>query len=192
MINENILDQYLHNNYGYGAFESDIWFITLHSGAPEHSEFDLDLRLNIWNTLGKPELFDAELLKRIEDYIVDNQDIKKTIKALKENKIVPKPENYIPNKINQTYAGLIKILYGYYGWHLDIDKIKSFEHTDFANIFKRDNEYYKEYNPQYYQCMLNLFAISSRELDTKTSGFYKKTAPNLSYLHNNVLYIPKY
>ena len=55
MLNDIILEKYIHNFFGYGNLNSSFWFISLEEGGVNSAE-EIQRRLNTWNNRGCKEL----------------------------------------------------------------------------------------------------------------------------------------
>lgn len=96
MLNDKLLEEFMHSFYGYGNLNSKIWFIGMEEGGGNSLE-EVAATLKCWENFGKPTLMDvAEFHNRLGE--AHNPSITK----------------YFSDKnirYQRTWGGLIKILY---------------------------------------------------------------------------------
>ena len=82
MLNDSLLEKYIHNFYGYGNLNSKFWFISLEEGGG-HSEKEIQNRINAWENRGLKQLEDCKsyhLEFGIAEWFQHNANIQNTWK----------------------------------------------------------------------------------------------------------------
>ena len=59
MLDDKLLEKYIHNFYGYGNLNSSFWFISLEEGGG-HSEKEIQNRVDVWEKRGSNQLEDCK------------------------------------------------------------------------------------------------------------------------------------
>ena len=58
MLDDALLEEFMHGFYGYGTYQGDYWFIGMEEGGGNSCE-DISNRLQVWNKNGRRELEDV-------------------------------------------------------------------------------------------------------------------------------------
>ena len=113
MLNDETLERFIHDFYGYGNFSGDYWFIGLEQGGGNSVE-EVQLRLDTWqNNSGRA----------LED-------------AASYHKAIGLGEFFDPQKtkLQSTWARLIRVLLGIQGKTLDettVNQVKAYQRDKF-------------------------------------------------------------
>lgn len=134
MLNDQLLEEFMHSFYGYGNLNSKIWFVGMEEGGGNNLE-EVAARLKCWDNFGKPTLMDvAEFHNRLGE--AHNPSITK----------------YFGDKnvcYQRTWGGLIKMIYySQNNLGAKIEDRKNYQASKFARA-KSD------------ECLLELFPLPS-------------------------------
>lgn len=122
-FDDQLLDEFVHNFYGYGSYSSQFWFIGMEEGGG-NSFSEVTKRLEMWAIRGKREIDDvAEYLTAIGITHLHND----------------RPE------LQSTWAGLIRILLSSEGWTPTTEQVRDYQRTSLGRLI--GNTYLAELFP---------------------------------------------
>lgn len=138
MLNDQLLEEFMHSFYGYGNLKSKIWFIGMEEGGGNDIE-EVAARLKCWENLGKPTLMDvAEFHNKLAE--AHNPSISK----------------YFSDKnirYQRTWGGLIKMIYSSQNnLNANTEDRKNYQALKFARISSAE-------------CLLELYPLPSPGLN---------------------------
>ncbi len=155
--NKALLNNYIENFYGYGNLESDYWFIGKEeAGGETHQE--INSRIENWKNLN-------------EEKVIDIYDFHK--KVINENGKTF--EFLFENKVQNTWLGLIKMIFSLEGKNWKSSDLKNFRTESLGRKYSNN-------------CLLEMFPLPSPKAnkfnysewtDFKDREGYKNTIQNL-------------
>jgi len=132
--NQDLLNEYANNFYGYGNLESDYWLIGMEEGGGT-SEEEIISRISVWDSKGRPTL-------------LDNYEFHKAITDGKGNSL----EHLFKGRhssYQRTWGGLIKIIKSFEGdTDLSPSRIKEYQSD---KLGRKDSN----------NCLLEVFPLPS-------------------------------
>jgi len=111
-LDDQLLDEFVHNFYGYGSYSGQFWFIGMEEGGGD-SLSEVTKRLETWANRGKRETDDvAEYLRDIGITYLHNGH----------------PE------LQTTWSGLIRIMLSYQGQEPTTEQIREYQRTSLGRL----------------------------------------------------------